>query len=150
MCCVSSRGITKVCPSSWQVVIAQMQRVNFLIKTMTKGNMRETIRKGKENQTKANRRNAIPPPSLHLLWDPERLQRAAPAHSAGQHRAAQSILTATSFIISFSFFFLPIFKGYPIVSRGLFYYYYYYFFFFAFRLHHQRKETSRGNPPDGF
>lgn len=95
---------------------------------MTKGNMRETIRKGKENQTKANRRNAIPPPSLHLLWDPERLQRAAPAHSAGQHRAAQSILTATSFIISFSFFFLPIFKGYPIVSRGLFYYYYYFFF----------------------
>lgn len=90
--------------------------------------MRETIRKGKENQTKANRRNAIPPPSLHLLWDPERLQRAAPAHSAGQHRAAQSILTATSFIISFSFFFLPIFKGYPIVSRGLFYYYYYFFF----------------------
>lgn len=69
--------------------------------------MRETIRKGKENQTKANRRNAIPPPSLHLLWDPERLQRAAPAHSAGQHRAAQSILTATSFVISFSlcFFF---------------------------------------------
>lgn len=74
---------------------------------MTKGNMRETIRKGKENQTKANRRNAIPPPSLHLLWDPERLQRAAPAHSAGQHRAAQSILTATSFVISFSFFFFP-------------------------------------------
>lgn len=149
MCCVSSRGITKVCPSSWQVVIAQMQRVNFLIKTMTKGNMRETIRKGKENQTKANRRNAIPPPSLHLLWDPERLQRAAPAHSAGQHRAAQSILTATSFVISFSFFFfsspfLRVIQSFPEGSFIII------IFFFAFRLHHQRKETSRGNPPDGF